>query len=139
MALINDDLTGSVLFCGSLLAAIITSAIGYGIGWIFYNEDEDIEISQGIPIGLAVFGGFVGLILCICVLTVVKSGIVSIFVCFAEDPAMMKKNHSVEFDTLVKAHPNFDNMAQSVPNYDYDSVPIKTTNNSSAGIDLVQV
>ena len=145
MALINDDLTGSVLFCGSLLAAIITAAVGYGIGWIFYNEDPDKEISEGIPVGLAVYGGVVGLILCICVLTVVKSGIVSLFVCFAEDPASMKKNHPVEFDTLVQAHPNFDNMTESVANYDYDyddgnvSAPIRTTNNTSAGIDLVQV
>ena len=69
MALINDDLTGSVLFCGALLSAIITAAIGYGIGWIFYNQDPDKEISEGIPVGLAVYGGVVGLILCICVLT----------------------------------------------------------------------
>lgn len=141
MALINDDLTGSVLFCGSLLSAIVTAAIGYGIAWIFYNEDPDPEISNGIPVGLAVYGGVVGLILCICVLTVVKSGIVSLFVCFAEDPASLRRNHPEEFDTLVKAHPNFDNMAESVPNYDYDggnvSVPIKTTDNPS--MDLVQV
>ena len=134
MALINDDLTGSVLFCGALLSAIITAAIGYGLGWIFYNEDPDIEISQGIPIGLAVYGGVVGLILCICCLTVVKSGIVTIFTLFAEEPAAMKHNHPEEFDTLVQANPNFGGMHQSIPDYEKEmeiAAPLKTTNNDS--------
>ena len=144
MALINDDLTGSVLFCGALLSAIITAAIGYGIGWIFYNEDSDENIKYGLPAALAVYGGVVGLILCICTLTVVKSGIVSIFVCFAEEPAAMKNNHPQEFDKFVNAHPDLQNMAQSVPEYededDYGagnvSAPIKNTNNTSLNVQV---
>merc|ERR1712157_693594 len=70
--------------------------------------------------GLAVYGGVVGLILCICTLTVVKSGIVTIFVCFFEDPATMRKNHAEEFETLVNAHPDFDRISESIPMDDYE-------------------
>eukprot|EP01084_Bolivina_argentea_P076496 138649_1 len=137
MPLINDDLTGSVLFCGSLLAAIVTAAVGYGIGWIFYQNDKNMD---GVAAGLAVYGAVVGLILCICVLTVVKSGIVAIFTCFAEDPEAMNNNHPEEFATLVSSHPNFQNISDTVPSYDYGgsygtaSVPMKQKDNTSLNV-----
>lgn len=137
MALINDDLSGSVLFCGSLLSGIVTGLIGYGIGWIFYDKYSD-----NTPINLAIFGGFVGLILCASVLCIISSGIVSIFVLFAEDPASMKKNHPIEFDTLVESHPNFNNISDNVPTYDYDDYQDNDDNdgnNDNDEIDLVQV
>merc|ERR1711971_1497661 len=62
MALINDDLTGSVLMCGSLISAVVTAAIGYGIGEAFYGDDPDKDIAVGVPSALAVYGGVVGLI-----------------------------------------------------------------------------
>eukprot|EP01083_Nonionella_stella_P002518 7236_1 len=138
MALINDDLTGSVLFAGSLMGAIVTAAVGFGIGWIYYHEDPDPDIRYGMPAALAVYGGVVGCILCICTLTVVKSGIVSLFVCYAEAPAVMRRNHPEEFDKLVSANAEFGKVDQDDAYGGNVSAPIKTAD-TTGSYDLVAV
>merc|ERR1712087_812402 len=117
MALINDDLTGSVLMFGSLISAVATAAIGYGIGAAFYGDYPDKDIRVTILSTLTVYGALAGLILCLCTLRVVESAIVSIFVCFAEAPAALHRNHIEEYETLVEAHSKFKTISEEVSEY----------------------
>lgn len=128
--MINDDLTGSVLVLGALIAGIGTGAVGYGIGYGFYHDDPDKDVADNLPLGLSGFGLVVGLILCLCTMTVVSSAIITLFVCFAEDPAVLKKTHHEEFEMLVEAHPKFADIGGNVSDYsDYggnESSPMKS-------------
>merc|ERR1712003_570121 len=128
-------LTGSVLVLGALVAAAATGGIGYGI----YHDDPDEDIQTYLPIGLATFGTVIGLILCLCTMTVVSSAVVALFVCFAEDPAVLKKTHHEEFDMLVEAHPKFRNIGGNTSDYsDYgggnESAPIKRVGDNSVSV-----
>merc|ERR1712083_1275409 len=102
------------------------------------------DIRDNLPVALTVFGMIVGLILCLCTMTVVSSAIVSLFVCFAEDPATLKKTHHHEFETLVEAHPKFTEIGGNVSDYsDYggghESAPIKRVAENSVSVDAVAV
>merc|ERR1712228_307400 len=99
MAIINDDLTGLAIFGGAL--------IGYAVGYIFYSDYDDSSISSGVPVGLTVYGFFIGLIICFTVLYVVHSTIICLFVCYCEDPAVMQVNHLQDFNDICDAKPGF--------------------------------
>jgi len=100
LALINDNLTGLVIFAGALLGGIVSAAAGYLLGLAFY-DDVTVQAS------LAGFGFLIGLIITMTVLYVVHSSVVAIFVCFAEDPAAMAQNRPEEFNRIVAARPAF--------------------------------
>jgi len=80
-ALINDDLTGTVLFFASLMSGLIGAAVG-GI------------LAKGIfsvPLwGLwALVGGLVALFICMVAMEVVSSAVTALYVCWAEDPSAL--------------------------------------------------
>merc|ERR1719150_66936 len=100
-----------------MIASVATGAVGYGIGYAFYHDDPDQDIQDYLPPALTVFGMIVGLILCLCTMTVVSSAIVSLFVCFAEDPATLKKTHHEEYEMLVDAHSKFSDIGGHVSDY----------------------
>ena len=107
LALINDDLTGLAIFAGALIGGVVTAAIGYGVGFVFYHNDNDDDVRIGVPIGLAVYGFFIGLVLCQTVLYVVHSAIVCLFVCYCEDPATLQRNRPEEYNRICNAKPEF--------------------------------
>merc|ERR1712154_565569 len=98
LAIINDNLVGVALNCGAL------------IGYLFYSGSDDEEVYPLIPIALAWFGFFIGLIFCSCVLMVLQSAVVTLFVCYAEDPASLNSNHPEEYQGLVAAKPEWANV-----------------------------
>ncbi len=61
--------------------------MGFLMGYVFYS-DADSSVYPLVPIALAVYGFFIGLVLCHCVLMVIASCVIALFVCYAEDPGL---------------------------------------------------
>eukprot|EP01084_Bolivina_argentea_P013563 25463_1 len=115
MALINDDLTGLAIFGGALIGGCVCCAIGYAVGYLFYGDYSEYEVRTDLPIGLAVYGFFIGLIICFTVLYVVHSAIICLFVCYSEDPAVMEENHANEYHRICDAKPAFGQIHRPPP------------------------
>lgn len=99
-----DDITGIAIFCASLVSGVITSCVAYAIGWLFYGEDEDDDISINLPTELSVFGGIIGLLMCLAILRNVRSTIITLWVCFAENPRQLEINRPRIFNKLMDSH-----------------------------------
>jgi len=97
MALINDDLSGLALTCGAVLGAVVSGLVGYFVAIGFYETD--------LAVGLAFFAAILGYIVVVIILLVVASGVVAIFVLFAEDPAALSENRPDEFRKLTEVSP----------------------------------
>jgi len=93
-AWINDDLTGFALACGALVGALITALVGYILSVVFTSIDADMRI------GYLIAGFVIGYFLCATVMMVVKSAVVLVFVCWAEDPAAMSHNRPQEYRAI---------------------------------------
>ena len=106
-ALINDDLTGLAIFAGALIGGIVSAGIGYLLGYIFYHTDDHHDVRVWVPVSLAVYGFFVGLLFCMTVLYVVHSSIVCLFVCYCEDPATLSENRPEEYQRIAGVKPEF--------------------------------
>jgi len=107
MALINDDLTGMVLFAGAMIGGVVTAGCGGAVGYAFYGGDDDESVKYGIPGALAGTGFLIGMILTMTTLYVVRSSVVALFVCFAEEPAALHENRPEEYQRLTGAKPEF--------------------------------
>merc|ERR1719361_3100157 len=92
-ALINDDLTGFAVFAGSLIGGVICALVGGTMG----------RIGTDSPETYGVFGFMIGFYLCWTILQVVTSCVVTIFVCYAEDPHTMSVNHPAGYNKLERA------------------------------------
>eukprot|EP01084_Bolivina_argentea_P172128 298185_1 len=119
MALVNDDLSGLGLFAGNLCSLVVCAASGYGIAYSFYGNDPNEEISVNLLWYLTIYGAIVGFILCWLVLIVVRSAIITLFVCFAEEPQILFANRRDVYDELADVKPQFqeihDNLASTQP------------------------
>ena len=107
MALINDDLSGMGLFFGNLIALIVAALSSYGIAFAFYGDDEDEEIASDLVLGLAIYGAIAGFILCALVLGAVRSAIITLFVCWAEEPAVLYSHHQSDYNELADVREEF--------------------------------
>ncbi len=107
MALINDDLSGMGIFAGNLCALITCGGCGYGIAYSFYGNDPNTQISNDLVWFLAILGAILGSILCWLVLVVVRSAIVTLFVCFAEEPSILFSNRREAFNKIANVNPKF--------------------------------
>merc|ERR1712154_329864 len=92
LAIINDNLVGMALGCGSLIGGIVSAGVGFGIGYVFYH-DEDSDSYPSVPIALACYGFIIGLVFCYCVLMVVASAVIALFVWTAGCIASGTDNH----------------------------------------------
>lgn len=97
LAVINDDLTGLALSCGAFFGFVVSGFVGYFVCMAFYD-------SVGLAVLLAIYGAFMGYALTVLILLVVRSGVVCLFVCFAEDPAALLANRPDAYNRLVTAH-----------------------------------
>mmetsp|Transcript_83238 Transcript_83238/g.102010 ORF Transcript_83238/g.102010 Transcript_83238/m.102010 type:complete len:485 (+) Transcript_83238:75-1529(+) len=113
-AIINDDLTGLALFCGGVLAGLCSCFIGvFGLVPAFYPESQYGTTTVVIQIIIGVWGFFLGYYLCVVILMVVRSSIVCLFVCFAEDPAALQENRPEEFGMITGAKQELQTFAQT--------------------------
>merc|ERR1712130_140724 len=101
----------------ALIGGVVSAAIGFGIGWLFYNDSDDEDVYPTLPIGLAIYGFFIGLIFCASVLMVIVSAVITLFVCYAEDPATLNKNHPNEYQRLVNAKPTWGDVYRTYGNF----------------------
>lgn len=110
MAIINDDLSGKALFMGNLIAFLFCGAIGFLISYEYYWDMDSVEndiLSVFFVVTLTLYGAIFGLILCSIVLQVVRSAIITLFICFAEEPAIMEENHADDFNAIKDVRPDF--------------------------------
>jgi len=94
---LNDDLTGFALACGATVGALVTGIVGYSLSMAFHNIKQDMRWGYGL------IGFIIGFFLCLTVLQAVRSAVVSIFICWAEDPRQMQENHPEEAVHLTEA------------------------------------
>jgi len=98
LAVINDDLSGLALTCGCMLGMIVGAGAAVGVSVAFYG-DEDYGILMHILCGIV--GAYLAFAVVGIILRSVSSGVVAIFVCFAEDPAAGKNNRPEDYQRLV--------------------------------------
>jgi len=103
-ALINDDLTGFALLCGSFIGGIVCAIAGVLMAY----SDSSLK-SYATAFG--VMGFVIGFFLCMTVLNVVRSAVITLFVCYAEDPNALKVNHPQVYNQFEQAR------SQAFPNY----------------------
>ena len=106
-ALINDDLSGLALSAGCLLGAVVAGLVGGFIGAAFYPNEPLFWFVLGI------LGAILGYYACCIILIVVASGVVALFVCFAEDPAACATNRPQAFQKLTGVSEDMRLMAQN--------------------------
>jgi len=85
MAVINDDITGTVLGIGMLLGGVLNGLLGAVLSSIFFAGD-----AQVLAI-MVVFGFLIGLFLCAQIMEVLESGITTLFVSFVMDPHALER------------------------------------------------
>ena len=79
--IINDDLTETVFMTASFFTAVLVGLITGVIALIF-------KVKGGLY--LAFIGALVGFVLCALTLSVMDSGVATLFICFAEDPGQLE-------------------------------------------------
>merc|ERR1711988_398045 len=96
-ALVNDDLVGSVLTMGAAVGGIacgvIPARLGVVSGTLTYSQSW---------VAFAV-GSLLGYTIIMAVMAVVWSSVVTLFVCFAEDPTALYHTKPQEYQRLVTA------------------------------------
>lgn len=93
-AVINDDLSGMVLFLGSFLAGTVAGVIG--VIWGATNG-HDAYIVMGI------LAFVVGFLMASLAMSVIASAVTTTFVCWASDPATLNQNRPQEFGRIIDA------------------------------------
>ena len=117
MAIINDDLTGSAVTCGSLVCGVITGAISWAIGYAFYGDEIDNEWERyGLLTCIAVVGGVMGLIMTEICLHPLPSAVQALFVCWAEEPELLAENRPSAYEAMSGVRPE---MRETVPQQNY--------------------
>jgi len=120
-AIINDDLTGLALFCGAFLAYVISFFVGWFLVPPFYEKDypKDTITNKKNPVIIAlqiicgIIGGFLGYNMCLTILYVVRSAVVCLFVCFAEDPMALQQNRPEQYNQLTGSKQELQTYAQT--------------------------
>lgn len=82
-AIVNDNLISGVLVMGALIGGVATAAVGGIVALIYIND---------FWIPLAFISFCIGVSLVMLSMEVVESGVATIFVCFAMDPAALNRN-----------------------------------------------
>lgn len=117
-AVINDDLTGlamaqasfmgGLMACGGMIAVTINNYVRCSNSCIFQTlsscESSLRSLQNSFTIVILAFAAFfVGLVLTMNAMVVIRSCVASLFVCFAEDPAALAQSHPVVFEKFVRA------------------------------------
>jgi len=98
-AIANDNLIGGVLNMGILFGALLTGAVGAGIGTFFNVFGNGTD-----PYVMFFVGLVVGALFMMLSLQVVDSGVTCTFVCFAEDKEVLRQNNPVLWQRLMETY-----------------------------------
>jgi len=100
--LINDNLIDPVLSIGALICGGLNTLCGFALAYAFGVLVESGSISTA---GL-IWGGLgflIGWVMAIGALSVIASGVSTIFVCYAEDPEALARSKPDEYNCLTVA------------------------------------
>ncbi|KAF1796272.1 plasma-membrane choline transporter-domain-containing protein [Mucor lusitanicus] len=101
-ALINDNLIGNVLFMGTLLVGVLSSLLGYLyllIAKPAYNATGNMT-----PIVMLICF-IIGMSMFSTISTVISSGVITTFVCLAEDPEALRRVNPELFEAIRQTWP----------------------------------
>jgi hypothetical protein len=93
-AVINDDLSGMVLFAGSFLAGVAAGLVG--AAWAAAADAEGYVL-------LGVLSFLVGFAVALLAMGVIRSAVTTTFVAWASDPQALARNRPVEFQAIIDA------------------------------------
>lgn len=91
-AVITDDLAENVLFMMSVAIGLSSGLVGLVLGFMYGNMFSELGFENSWGPGF-VIGFFSGFLFASIILSVVASGVNTVIVCYAEDPAMFQRNH----------------------------------------------
>ncbi|CAI5720887.1 unnamed protein product [Hyaloperonospora brassicae] len=101
-AIINDDLTSGALSFGALGVGVVTCCVGMLM--VRFSPVEwfaALGSSTSAYAMMAVVGFIVGISVAMTLAHVVIAALHTVFVCFAEDPVALNRNHPEEYQGLV--------------------------------------
>lgn len=93
MLLINDDLTGAILLSSCLIGGVLTALVG-GC-WTFATHSH-------LTVGVSIISFFIGFFVTYLTMVVRESAVAAYYVCFAEDPATLKKIDEAHYQYMVE-------------------------------------
>lgn len=96
MAIVNDNIIGTVLTMSCLLSGIATGTIVGILGWVLLHG------SAWLLVGLV--GLVIGFTLTFQAMEVIDSGVATIFVAFAEDPLALKRHDPNLHNTFITTY-----------------------------------
>ncbi len=100
-AIINDDLIGSVLFIGTLMCACLTGSFSL----LAILASPSIAQTTENFVGCGLIGFFIGLIEFSIMANVIDSGVVTTFVCLAEDPQALFQTKPDLYHKIQEVYP----------------------------------
>jgi hypothetical protein len=93
-AVINDDLSSTVLVAGSILAGVVAGIVG--AVWASAKSVEGWVVC-------AILSFIVGALVASLAMGVIRSAVTTTFVAWASDPATLSQNRPVEFNRIIEA------------------------------------
>lgn len=91
-AIIADDLADNVLFMMSVAIGLASGLVGVVLGFLDANLFADLGFQNSIFPAFAI-GFLSGFLFASIIMSVVGSGVNTVIVCYAEDPAAFQMNH----------------------------------------------
>lgn len=89
-AIISDDLADNVLVMMSVAIGLASGLVGLVIGFFDSSMFQDLGYAAAPGFGIGFLTGF---LFASIIMSVVGSGVNTVIVCFAEDPAAFEQNH----------------------------------------------
>ena len=93
--IINDDLSGFLVYSVSFLSFCVSCIVGYIVGNIYYKEQQNILYY------IALLGGLYGYYICYSILVIIQSCVTTLFICFIEDTKSFKFNRDKQYNKFV--------------------------------------
>lgn len=100
-AIINDSLIGSVLSMGGLFIGLVTA----GAAALFVFASKDITGNALTYIIVSVIAFFIGIVEFSVLANVIDSGVVTTFVCLAEDPLALAQTKPALYQKIQQVYP----------------------------------
>jgi Plasma-membrane choline transporter len=91
-AIVADDLADNVLFMMSVAIGLASGLVGVVIGFLDSGMFADLGFEQA-ALPAFVIGFLSGFLFACIIMSVVGSGVNTVIVCYAEDPAAFEMNH----------------------------------------------